>query len=336
VLANACGPCIGQWRRSEDAAAAPNAIATSYNRNFPRRNDGHATTMNFIASPEIVTALALAGSLSFNPLTDSLVGEDGTPFRLEPPAPAPEVPAGGFAANRARCVEPPADGREIPLCIDPKSERLQALAPWEPWDGCDFLALPVLLKTQGKTTTDDISPAGPWLRFRGHLERFSDNLFLGARDAFTGELARDVAKRARELRARGRRWVAVGDHNYGEGSSREHAALSPRLLGAAAVVARSFARIHESNLKKQGLLALTFGDPADYDRIRAGDLLDLVGLDRLAPELPVECVVHHADGTAESLALVHSYTARQLDWFRAGSALNALRRKESEQRPVLA
>jgi aconitate hydratase len=327
VLANACGPCIGQWQRSEDAAAAPNAIATSYNRNFPRRNDGHATTMNFIASPEIVTALALAGSLSFDPRRDALVGADGAPFRLEPPRPAPEVPSCGFDRGASCYVAPPADGRGVAVAIDPASERLSALAPWPAWDGKDFVDLPLLLKTSGKTTTDHISPAGPWLRYRGHLDKFSDNLFLGARDAFTGETARGVAQRAREYRAAGQRWVVVGDHNYGEGSSREHAALSPRLLGGAAVIARSFARIHETNLKKQGLLALSFHDPADYDRIRAGDRIDLLDLGGLAPGRPVACVVHHADGTRETLALDHSYSASQLAWFRAGSALNVIPRR---------
>jgi len=325
VLANACGPCIGQWQRSEEAAAAPNAIATSYNRNFPRRNDGRATTMNFIASPEIVTALALAGSLAFDPRRDSLTGVDGERFRLEPPRPAPEVPPERFERVASRYVAPPADGRDVVLRIDPTSERLSALAPWPAWDGQDFVNLPLLLKTHGKTTTDHISPAGPWLRYRGHLDRFSDNLFLGARDAFTGETARGVAQRARELRDAGSRWVVVGDHNYGEGSSREHAALSPRLLGGAAVIARSFARIHETNLKKQGLLALTFSDPADYDRIRAGDRIDLLGLAALAPGKAVECVAHHASGTSDALALDHSYTASQLEWFRAGSALNVWR-----------
>jgi aconitate hydratase len=324
VLANACGPCIGQWRRSDEAAAEPNAIATSYNRNFPRRNDGHATTMNFIASPEIVTALALAGSLAFDPRRDALVGADGESFRLEPPQPALDVPPGRFTPGVLRYVAPPEDGRAVVLQIDPESERLQALAPWPAWDGGDFVDLPILLKTSGKTTTDHISPAGPWLRYRGHLDKFSDNLFLGARDAFTGETARGTARRARELRAAGSRWVVVGDHNYGEGSSREHAALSPRWLGGAAVIARSFARIHETNLKKQGLLALTFRDPADYERIRPGDRIDLVDLAALAPGKPVDCVVRHADGSRDAIALSHSYTASQLEWFRAGSALNVL------------
>lgn len=332
VLANACGPCIGQWQRGE--AIGPNTIVTSYNRNFPRRNDGQATTMNFIASPEIVTALALAGRLSFNPLTDELSGADGETFRLEPPPSAPEVPARGFEPGRRFYVAPPPEGTAIDLVLDPHSERLQAMEPWPAWDGGDFLDMPVLIKTLGKTTTDHISPAGPWLRYRGHLEKFSDNLLMGATNAFTGEVgsggnvvsgatAQAIAKTARDYRARGVRWIVVGDANYGEGSSREHAALSPRLLGGAAVVARSFARIHESNLKKQGLLALTFEDPADYDRVREDDRVSLVGLAGLAPGKPVECRLRHGDGTLETLRLRHSYSAAQLHWFRAGSALNA-------------
>ncbi len=335
VLANACGPCIGQWRRSDAAAGRPNAIVTSYNRNFPRRNDGEATTMNFIASPEIVTALALAGRLSFNPLADPLVGADGVPFRLAPPAPAPEVPARPFERGRSTYVAPPADGRHVVLLVDPRSERLQLLEPWPAWDGLDLVDLPVLMKTRGKTTTDDISPAGPWLRYRGHLDRFSDNLLQGAvnahtqeagrgRNVLTGAAGQPIAKVARDYRSRGLRWAIVGDTNYGEGSSREHAALSPRLLGGAAVIARSFARIHESNLKKQGLLALCFRDPADYDRIREDDRLSLLGLAAMAPDKPVRCLVRHADGIRETLWLEHSYSAAQLAWFRAGSALNAL------------
>jgi aconitate hydratase len=341
VLANACGPCIGQWRRSQRTAGAPNTIVTSYNRNFPRRNDGQAATMNFIASPEIVTALALAGKLAFNPLTDSLVGADGKPFRLAPPAPAPEVPAKPFERGRSTYVAPPADGRHVVLQVDPRSERLQRLQPWPAWDGLDFLDLPVLIKTKGKTTTDDISPAGPWLRYRGHLDRFSDNLLQGAVNAFTGEAGRGrnvltgetaqpISKLARDYRSRGLGWVVIGDANYGEGSSREHAALSPRLLGGAAVIARSFARIHESNLKKQGLLALRFSAPGDYDRIREDDRVSLLGLATMAPGKPVAGRVQHADGTSETLWLDHSYSAAQLAWFRAGSALNAMAPSESD------
>jgi aconitate hydratase len=333
VLANACGPCIGQWRRAKDVAAVPNTIVTSYNRNFPARNDGQATTMNFIASPEIVTAMALAGKLSFNPLSDTLTGADGRPFKLRPPKVAPEVPAKNFARGQANYVAPPKDGSRVELKVDPNSQRLQLMQPWPAWDGTDFLDMPVLLKTKGKTTTDHISPAGPWLRFRGHLDKFSDNMCMGAINAYTGEAGKVknlltgatgemVSKAARDYKARGVRWVIVGDANYGEGSSREHAALSPRLLGGVAVIVRSFARIHESNLKKQGLLALTFQSPADYDRIREDDRLSLVGLKGMAPGKPVECRVRHADGTSETLKLNHSFSAAQLDWFRKGSALN--------------
>jgi aconitate hydratase len=336
VLANACGPCIGQWRRAGEAALAPNTIVTSYNRNFPRRNDGQATTMNFIASPELVTAFAAAGRLSFNPLTDTLVAADGASFKLDPPQPAPDVPPDRFARGVARYVAPPADGREIELAIDPGSERLQRLEPWAAWDGADFVDMPVLLKARGKTTTDHISPAGPWLRYRGHLDRFSDNMFMGAVNAFSGAagVGRNVvsgvggepfAAIARDYKARGIKWVAIGDANYGEGSSREHAALSPRLLGGVAVIARSFARIHESNLKKQGLLALTFAEPGDYDRIREDDRVSLVGLSEFAPGVPVRCVVAHADGLVETLLLLHSFSAAQVGWFRAGGALNLVR-----------
>ena len=333
VLANACGPCIGQWRRAKEVAAAPNTIVTSYNRNFPARNDAHATTMNFIGSPEIVTALAIAGKLSFNPVTDSLIGADGKPFRLAPPKVAPEVPLRQFARGRSAYVAPPEDGRTVTLAVDPRSERLQVIERWPAWDGKDLVDLPVLLKTRGKTTTDHISPAGPWLRYRGHLDKFSDNLLMGAVNAFTGgpgktknvltgEAEQPVATVARHYRAHGLKWVIVGDHNYGEGSSREHAALCPRFLGGAAVIARSFARIHESNLKKQGLLALTFQDPGDYEKIREDDRLSLLGLAELAPGKPVRCMVRHADGSTEIVQLTHSFGASQLEWFRKGSALN--------------
>ncbi|MGQ0524715.1 MAG: aconitase family protein, partial [Betaproteobacteria bacterium] len=335
VLANACGPCIGQWRRAQDAAAAPNTIVTSYNRNFPARNDGQAATMNFIASPEIVTALAIAGRLSFNPMADTLTGADGKPFKLAPPKVAPEVPPRDFDRGHARYVAPPADGSHITLAVDPNSERIELMRPWPAWDGRDFTGMPVLIKTKGKTTTDHISPAGPWLRFRGHLNRFSDNMFMGAinactgiagksRNVITGEAGVSVAANARYYRSQGLQWVVVGDSNYGEGSSREHAALSPRLLGGVAVIARSFARIHESNLKKQGLLALTFKDPADYDRISEDDRISLVGLAGMAPGRPVECRIQHADGTSETLWLDHTFSAPQIGWFRAGSALNAV------------
>jgi aconitate hydratase len=333
VLANACGPCIGQWRRANETVGIPNTIVTSYNRNFPRRNDGQPTTMNFIGSTELVTALALAGRLSFNPLTDTLAGADGKPFKLEPPKPAPEVPTQSFARGRSAYIAPPENGSNIVLKVDPHSQRLQLLEPWPAWDGNDFLDMPVLIKTKGKTTTDHISPAGPWLSLRGHLDKFSDNMFMGATNAFTGEAGKGknvltgetglaIAKIARAYKSNGIKWAVIGDHNYGEGSSREHAALSPRLLGGVAVIARSFARIHESNLKKQGLLALTFQDPTDYDHIRQEDHISLLGLAAMAPGKPVECLVRHADGTTETLRLSHSFAASQLEWFRAGSALN--------------
>ena len=333
VLANACGPCIGQWRRAKEASAVPNTIVTSYNRNFPSRNDGQPTTMNFIGSPEIVTAFALAGRLSFNPLTDTLIGADGQPFRLEPPKVAPEVPARNFDHVHATYVAPPKDGSRVELKVNPNSERIQLMQPWPAWDGKDFMDMPVLMKTKGKTTTDHISPAGPWLRYRGHLDKFSDNMFMGATNAYTGgagkgknvvtgETSQPIANNARYYKSKGIKWVVVGDSNYGEGSSREHAALSPRLLGGAAVIVRSFARIHESNLKKQGLLALTLQNPADYDRIREDDRISLVGLKDMAPGKPVECHVKHADGITETLRLDHSFSGPQLEWFRKGSALN--------------
>ena len=333
VLANACGPCIGQWRRASDATAQPNTIVTSYNRNFPRRNDGQPTTMNFIGSPEVVTAMAIAGSLSFNPLTDALTDGDGNEFRFDPPGVAPEVPSQDFDTGSSVYEPPPADGSDINLAVDPNSERIQLMQPWPAWDGSDFNDMPVLMKTQGKTTTDHISPAGPWLRFRGHLDKFSDNMFMGATNAYTGdagtgkniisgEEGRAISNIARNYQAQGVKWVVVGDDNYGEGSSREHAALSPRLLGGAAVIARSFARIHESNLKKQGLLALTFQDSADYDKIREDDRISLIGLADMAPGKPVECVISHADDTTENLRLNHTFGESQLEWFRLGSALN--------------
>ena len=335
TLANACGPCIGQWRRERLLDGVPNTIVTSYNRNFPRRNDGRSETMNFIASPEIVVALSLGGRLSFNPLTDTLVGEEGNRFSLQPPKPAPEVPPADFTRGRQYYSAPPEDASNIEITVDEDSERLQVLTPWEPWDGRDYVELPVLLKARGKTTTDHISPAGPWLRYRGHLEKFSDNMFMGAVNAYsgeagttldqlTGESGRSVSQVARAYKAAGLRWIVVGDHNYGEGSSREHAALSPRLLGGAAVIARSFARIHESNLKKQGLLPLTFADPSDYGLLRESDRISLLALAGLRPGEPVRCVVHHDDGTHDEIELRHSFGEAQIKWFRAGSALNLL------------
>ena len=337
VLANACGPCIGQWRRAGESAGTPNTIVTSYNRNFPARNDGQASTMNLIGSPEIVTAMALGGRLSFNPMTDTLTGADGAEFTLDPPQQAAEVPPGDFDEGRSFYQAPPDDGSDIELTVSPDSQRIQLLEPWPAWDGNDFTEMPVLLKAKGKTTTDSISPAGVWLRFRGHLDRFSDNMFMGAINAYSDEAGKGVnvvsgesdvgfSRIARDYKANGIKWVAVGDSNYGEGSSREHAALSPRLLGGAAVIARSFARIHESNLKKQGLLALTFSDEADYERVREDDRVSLTGLSDMAPGQPVQCTIAHSDGTSETLQLDHSYSESQLEWFRLGSALNLFHR----------
>ena len=335
VLANACGPCIGQWRRGPETAGKPNTIVTSYNRNFPSRNDGQSTTMNFITSPEVAVALSLAGRLSFNPLTDTLTGADGKPFTLSPPEKAPEVPENGFEKGNSAFFPPPDDGSGIEVRVAPDSARLQILEPWPAWDGNDFMNMPILLKATGKTTTDAISPAGPWLRLRGHLDKFSDNMFMGAINAYTketgqglnvltGEKSIGFSKIARDYKAKGARWVGVGDWNYGEGSSREHAALSPRLLGAAAIIVRSFARIHESNLKKQGLLALTFNDPDEYDLIREDDRIDLVNLSDLTPNQPVSCIVNHADEKKETLLLNHTYNQAQVEWFKAGSALNLI------------
>ena len=336
VLANACGPCIGQWRRDEMPEGEPNSIVTSYNRNFPKRNDANSGTMNFIASPELAVAMGLGGSLSFNPLTDTLTGADGKEFMLQAPKPAPEVPANGFDSGQATYIAPPEDGSDVNVNVNPDSSRLQILDPWPAWDGQDFTDMPVLVKASGKCTTDHISPAGAWLRFRGHLDNLSDNMFLGAVNAFTddpgtglnqlsGEQIQPIPEIAREYKAQGMQWIAIGDTNYGEGSSREHAAMSPRMLGAAAVITRSFARIHEANLKKQGVLPLTFEDPGDYDRIRADDRLSIIGLNNLTPGQPLVCVVSHDDGEEERINLRHTMNPGQIDWFKAGSAMNHMK-----------
>jgi aconitate hydratase len=335
VLANACGPCIGQWKRDDVAEGEANSIINSYNRNFKKRNDGNSGTNSFIASPEIVVAYALAGTLEFDPRKDSIEGPNGS-FRLAPPAPAPEIPRDGFVVSRLGYEEPPAEATRVEVRVDPKSDRLQLLTPFEPWRGGDFERLPLLMKAKGKCTTDHISPAGKWLTYRGHLENISDNMFSGAVNAFTGESgtgtdglsgAKNVpyAKIARHYKAEKLHWVAVGDENYGEGSSREHAAMSPRLLGAAVVLVRSFARIHETNLKKQGVLPLTFENPADYDRVAEGDRISILELADLAPGVPLRAVLHHADGKEDSFAVRHTLNAEQIAWFRAGSALNLLR-----------
>ena len=340
VLANACGPCIGQWRRAKEDVGKANTIVTSYNRNFPARNDGEPTTMNLIGSPEIITALALAGKLSFNPLTDSLTAADGTQFKLDPPKAAPEVPEQDFDRGHSSYIAPPDDGSDVELAVDPNSERLQLLQPWERWDGNDFLDMPVLIKTKGKCTTDHISPAGIWLRYRGHLGKFSDNVYLGAINAYTDEAGKGknvitgeeglvISTIAKQYQAQSVKWAVVGDHNFGEGSSREHAALSPRLLGGTAIITRSFARIHESNLKKQGLLPLTFENADDYDRIREDDRISLAGLDKLAAGQVLPCLVKHADGSQETVNLRHTLNQPQIEWFKAGSAMNYIKQQEA-------
>ena len=338
LLANACGPCIGQWRRDDLEPGVPNSIMTSYNRNFPKRNDGNQDTLSFIASPEIVVAYALAGTLEFNPLADEIEGKDGRRFVLEPPAPAPEVPKDGFVFSREGYEDPPSEGGGIEVVIAEGSERLQRLEPFAAWDGQDFENLPLLLKAKGKCTTDHISPAGPWLRFRGHLDNISDNAFIGAINAFTGEAGTGLdllsgergegfSKIARHYSAEGLRWAVVGDDNYGEGSSREHAAMSPRHLGCAAVIVRSFARIAETNLKKQGVLSLRFADPALYDKVQEQDRVSLKGLAQLAPGRPLQVTFHHAGGSQDSGEVTHTLNADQIEWFRAGSALNLLRQE---------
>ena len=334
VLANACGPCIGQWSRPELKQDETNSIITSFNRNFPGRNDGRRNTLNFIGSPEIVIAMALGGRLSFNPLQDTLESPDGTSFMLEPPPVAPEVPEGGFETPTGVYVPPPNDGINVDVIIDPASKRLQRIQPFEAWDGKDMTNLRLLVKARGKCTTDHISPAGLWLSFRGHLDNLSDNMLLGAVNDYTGEVGTgknlltddvgDFSTIAREYQKAGLRWIIVGDENYGEGSSREHAAMTPRYLGCAAVIARSFARIHETNLKKQGVLALTFADKSDYDKILEDDHISITGLLNISPGNPVSCVLHHSSGDEDTISLNHSYSQSQLEWFRAGSALNTL------------
>lgn len=337
VLANACGPCIGQWQRSELKTGIPNSIVTSYNRNFPGRNDGRRETMNFITSPEMVIALALGGRLSFNPLHDQLVASDGSLFRLQPPKVAPEIPNRGFSYVADAFIAPARDPENISVVIRKDSDRLQKLQPFPPWNGNDFKDLVILAKVAGKCTTDHISPAGAWLMYRGHLDKISNNLLLGAVNSFNGQIGAgqnifnnkvapfpDIA---RTYRNQGIKWLIIGDTNYGEGSSREHAAMSPRYLGCVAVIARTFARIHETNLKKQGVLAATFANLSDYDKVREHDRVSIEGLSRLEPGKPLECILHHSNGARETIWLEHSYNEAQIEWFKMGSALNIMRNR---------
>jgi len=337
VLANACGPCIGQWDRPELKTDEKNTIVTSFNRNFPGRNDGRRNTLNFIGSPEMIIALALSGKLSFNPLKDELIAADGSKFKLEPPKPAPEVPKSGFKIPEGIFVSPPENSSDVEVIIDPNSKRLQRLEPFLPWNGKDFVDFPIMVKAKGKCTTDHISPAGAWLSLRGHLDNLSDNMLLGAVNAFNDEIGKgknilnnqleSFSKIARQYKEKGMRWVIIGDSNYGEGSSREHAAMSPRYLGCAAVITKSLARIHETNLKKQGILALTFSNPDDYNKIQEDDKISLIGLNNLEPQKPVKCIIKHKDGTNNEISLNHSYNKSQIEWFKAGSALNVLKNK---------
>ena len=334
VLANACGPCIGQWKRDDVKQGEKNSIISSFNRNFPARNDGNAETLSFLSSPEVVTAMAFAGTLDFNPATGTLTTKDGTKIQFEPPR-GEELPAKGFAKGEEGFEAPAENGDALKVEIPPTSERLALLEPFPRWDGRDFAKLPILLKARGKCTTDHISPAGPWLKFRGHLDKISDNMFLGATNAFTGETGKVTnaltgeagqtpTKVARQYKAQGVGSIVIGDENYGEGSSREHAAMSPRFLGVKAVLTKSFARIHETNLKKQGILPLTFATPSDYEKFEEKDRVSVTGLANLAPGKPVEVVIHKASGQEIKIQAHHSMTAQQIGWFKAGSALNAL------------
>lgn len=337
VMANACGPCIGQWKRHSDDPERRNTIITSFNRNFAKRNDGNPGTHSFVASPEIVTAMAIAGDITFNPLKDKLINEDGVEVMLDEPQ-GLELPPRGFAVGDAGYVAPSDDSEQVQVSIDPASNRLQKLEAFRPWEGTDILDLRLLIKAQGKCTTDHISMAGPWLRFRGHLDNISDNLLMGATNAFNG-LANLVLNQetgaydkvstvARHYKALGLGSIVVGDENYGEGSSREHAAMQPRHLGVRVVLVKSFARIHETNLKKQGMLALTFINKADYDKIREGDRVDVLGLTAFAPGSILQLALHHNDGSTETIDVKHSYNEGQIAWFRAGSALNMIRSKQ--------
>jgi aconitate hydratase len=336
ILANACGPCIGMWKRMDMKMGERNTIITSFNRNFAKRNDGNPETLAFVASPEITTALAIAGSLSFNPITDELVNDKGEKVKLDAPS-GEELPPRGFDEGSAGFVAPAEDGSKVEVKVDPKSDRLQLLTSFTPWDGKDLVDFPVLLKAFGKCTTDHISMAGPWLKYRGHLDNISNNMFIGAINAyskepgkvkniFTGE-TKSVPEVAREYKAKGVNWVVVGDENYGEGSSREHAAMEPRFLGGRAIIVKSFARIHETNLKKQGMLPLTFADPKDYDKIKEDDKVDIL-ISSLAPEKQVKMIVKHKDGNKDEVMLNQTFNAAQIEWFKAGSALNLIASKQ--------
>lgn len=336
VFANACGPCIGMWDRPGADKKEKNTIVHSFNRNFSARQDGNPNTHAFVASPEMVTALAIAGRLDFNPMTDTLINEEGKAVKLDPPT-GFELPPNGFKVDDPGYQAPAQDGSQIEIKVKPDSQRLQLLEPFSPWEGTDWYGLKLLIKVKGKCTTDHISPAGKWLQYRGHLDNISNNLLLGAVNAFTGEAGKtknqltgqyeEVAKVQRAYKAANIGSIIVGDENYGEGSSREHAAMEPRYLGVKAVLVKSFARIHETNLKKQGMLALTFADKNDYDKIQEDDTFDIIGLTQFTPGKPLTIVIHHKDGSQETILANHSYNEQQIEWFKAGGALNIIRNK---------
>ncbi|XP_023172092.2 probable aconitate hydratase, mitochondrial [Drosophila hydei] len=335
VLANACGPCIGQWDRKDVKKGEKNTIVTSYNRNFTGRNDANPATHCFVTSPEMVTALSIVGRLDFNPLKDEITDSNGKCFKLKEPQGA-ELPAKGFDPGQDTYSAPPADGSKVKVAVDPKSKRLQILEPFAKWDGKDLTDLTVLIKVKGKCTTDHISAAGPWLKYRGHLDNISNNMFIGAVNAENNEMNKIKNQRsnnfaavpevARDYKANKIRWVAVGEDNYGEGSSREHAALEPRHLGGVAIIVKSFARIHETNLKKQGLLALTFANPSDYDKVQPTSKISLLNLKDMAPGKPIDCEIKNG-GSADKIQLKHTFNAEQIEWFKAGSALNRMKEK---------
>ena len=336
VLANACGPCIGQWSRKDINQGDKNAIITSFNRNFSKRNDGNPNTYAFVASPEIVTALAIAGTTTFNPLTDTLTNSEGQEVKFEEPT-GFELPPRGFSVEDSGFTAPAENGASVHVIVDPRSDRLQLLETFTPWEGQDLLGIRLLIKAKGKCTTDHISMAGPWLKYRGHLDNISNNMLIGAVNAFTDQvnsvknqlttIYQPVPDVARAYKAAGFGSIVVGDENYGEGSSREHAAMEPRHLGVRAVIVKSFARIHETNLKKQGMLALTFVDKADYDKIQEDDTMDITGLTTFRPGTPLALSLHHKDGSSDIIGLNHTYNEAQIEWFKAGSALNLIRSK---------
>lgn len=336
VFANACGPCIGMWNRMGAEKKEKNTIVHSFNRNFQSRNDGNPNTYAFVGSPELVTALAIAGDLGFNPLTDTLTNEKGEQVKLDAPV-GEELPARGFEVKDAGYQAPASDGSGVQVIVDAKSERLQLLEPFKPWEGTDLKGLRLLIKAKGKCTTDHISMAGKWLKYRGHLDNISNNLLIGATNFFNEKINSvkntlsgqydEVPKVQRAYKVHGIGSIVVGDENYGEGSSREHAAMEPRHLGVRAILVKSFARIHETNLKKQGMLALTFADKSDYDKIQEDDQFDILGLTTFAAEKPLTLVLRHKDGSSENIQVNHSYNANQIEWFKAGSALNLMGKK---------